>query len=68
LALGAWVTDVSFSCPGRNAAQLLSQYVPTYTYEFNDENAPLSFGLPPASFPLGSYHQWFGQNQAAIAP
>jgi para-nitrobenzyl esterase len=26
------------------------------TYEFNDANAPLSFGLVPASFPLGSYH------------
>ncbi len=58
LALGAWVTDVVFACPGRNAAQLLSQYVPTYAYEFNDENAPLSFGLssPPISFPLGAYH------------
>jgi para-nitrobenzyl esterase len=56
LALGAWTTDVSFSCPARKAAQSLSQYVPTYAYEFNDENAPLSFGLVPASFPLGSYH------------
>ncbi len=56
LALSAWVTDAAFSCPARNADQLLSQYVPTYTYEFNDENAPLSFGLVPASFPLGAYH------------
>jgi para-nitrobenzyl esterase len=57
LALGAWVTDGSFACPGRNAAQLLaSQHVPTYAYEFNDENAPLNFGLVPASFPLGAYH------------
>ena len=55
-ALAAWFTDLSFSCPARNAAQSLSSYVPTYAYEFNDENAPLSFGLPPASFPLGSYH------------
>jgi para-nitrobenzyl esterase len=56
LALGALGTDVVFACPARNAAQLLSQYVTTYAYEFNDENAPLSFGLAPASFPLGSYH------------
>lgn len=56
LALGAWVTDASFACPARNADQLLSQYVPTYTYEFNDKNAPLSFGLFPASFPFGAYH------------
>ncbi len=56
LALGALGTDVVFSCSGRNAALLLSQRVPTYTYEFNDANAPLSFGFVPASFPLGSYH------------
>ncbi|NOT53286.1 MAG: carboxylesterase family protein [Deltaproteobacteria bacterium] len=56
LALGAVGTDVVFSCPGRKAARSLSQYVPTYAYEFNDANAPLNFGLVPASFPLGSYH------------
>ncbi|MGE0820716.1 MAG: carboxylesterase/lipase family protein [Candidatus Binatia bacterium] len=58
LALGALGTDFLFSCPGRNAARLLSQHVPTYAYEFNDENTPisLSFGLAPATFPLGSYH------------
>jgi para-nitrobenzyl esterase len=56
LALGAVGTDVVFACPGRNAVQVLSQYVPTYASEFNDENAPLSFGLVPARFPLGSYH------------
>jgi para-nitrobenzyl esterase len=56
LALGAWMTDAFQACPGRNAAQLLSQYVPTYMYEFNDENAPLNDGLVPPSFPLGAYH------------
>src|SRR5260221_3432264 len=35
---------------------MLSQFVPTYAYEFNDENAPLSFGLVPVSFPFGAYH------------
>jgi len=56
LALGASGTDGSFSCPARRADQSLSRYVTTYTYEFNDENAPLEFGLVPASFPLGAYH------------
>lgn len=56
LALSAVSTDVAASCPGRNAALLLSQHVPTYAYEFNDANAPLSFGLVPASFPLDAYH------------
>jgi para-nitrobenzyl esterase len=56
LALGALGTDFVFDCPTLNANRLLSRYVPTYAYEFNDENAPLDFGLQPASFPLGAYH------------
>ena len=57
-ALGASGTDGLFSCPARNVDQALSKLVPTYAYEFNDENAP-----PPQSafgglltFPLGAYH------------
>ena len=56
LALGASGTDGLFSCPARHEDQSLSQFVPTYTYEFNDENAPLSLGVVPASFPFGAYH------------
>ncbi|HLW71029.1 MAG TPA: carboxylesterase/lipase family protein [Candidatus Binataceae bacterium] len=55
LALGANGTDGIFSCPARTGDQSLAQFVPTYTYEFSDENAPLGL-LPPASFPLGAYH------------
>jgi para-nitrobenzyl esterase len=54
LALGALGTDVVFACPARNASLSLSQYVPTYTYEFHDETAPSIF--PPLSFPPGDYH------------
>ena len=57
-ALGASGTDGIFSCPARNAIRSLSNFVTTYAYEFNDENAP-----PPQSafggsltFPLGAYH------------
>ena len=53
IALGASGTDGIFSCPARNADQLLSQFVKTYTYEFNDENAP---GFPGTNFPTGAYH------------
>jgi para-nitrobenzyl esterase len=56
LALGASGTDGLFSCPARLADESLSRYVTTYTYEFNDGNAPLEDGLVPASFPLGAYH------------
>jgi para-nitrobenzyl esterase len=55
LALGALGSDEIFVCPARNADRLLSHYVPTYTYEFNDENAPDLFD-PVPSFPLGAYH------------
>jgi para-nitrobenzyl esterase len=61
LALGALGTDVIFACTARNADLFLSQYVPTYAYEFNDENAPVFWDggnsfISPATFPLGAYH------------
>jgi para-nitrobenzyl esterase len=56
-ALGAAGTDGIFVCPARNADQLLSQFVTTYAYEFNDENAPpAQSSIPGLTFPLGAYH------------
>ena len=55
VALGALATDVVFSCNARLSSRFLSQYVPTYQYEFNDPNAPMLF-FPPSSFPTGAYH------------
>ena len=40
----------------QTAAQLLSQHVPTWVYEFNDADAPQRY-LPPASFPYGAHHE-----------
>jgi para-nitrobenzyl esterase len=55
--LGASGTDGIFACPARNADQLLSQFVTTFTYEFNDENAPpAQSSIPGLTFPLGAYH------------
>ena len=54
-ALTAIGTDALFACPGRRASQALSRYVPTYSYEFNDPNAPQLF-IGPASFPYHAYH------------
>jgi para-nitrobenzyl esterase len=54
-AFAAAVTDPVFSCSARLADQLLSTRVPTFAYEFNDENAPELF-LPPVSFPYGAAH------------
>jgi para-nitrobenzyl esterase len=54
-ALGAAGTDVVFACNARRDVQNLSQFVPTYQYEFNDEAAPNIF-LPALGYSLGAYH------------
>jgi para-nitrobenzyl esterase len=55
VALGAVGTDAIFACPALTADQALSKYVPTYAYEFSDENAPEVY-LPPLGFPYGAAH------------
>ena len=55
IALGAVGTDAIFACPALTIDRSVSQYVPTFGYEFNDENAPELF-LPPVSFPYGAAH------------
>ncbi|MEV4313725.1 carboxylesterase family protein [Actinocrispum sp. NPDC049592] len=54
LALSAVGTDAIFACPALKVDTVLSKYVPTFGYEFNDENAPPL--LPPVSFPQGAAH------------
>jgi para-nitrobenzyl esterase len=55
VALGAVGTDAIFACPALTIDQTVSKFVPTFAYEFNDENAPEDF-LPPVSFPYGAAH------------
>src|SRR6266700_3079705 len=55
VALGAVGTDAIFACYALTAEQSLARYVPTFAYEFNDENAPQLF-LPPVGFPYGAAH------------
>lgn len=55
LALGAVGTDAVFACPALTIDQSASRFVPTFAYEFNDENAPQDF-LPPVGFPYGASH------------
>jgi para-nitrobenzyl esterase len=54
-AVAAFGTDLTFACPARSANLSLSRFVPTFAYEFNDENAPQNF-LPPISIPYGAAH------------
>jgi para-nitrobenzyl esterase len=55
VALATLGTDGYFACPERNSVRSLAQYVTTWAYEFNDEQAPTLL-VPPASFPMGAYH------------
>ena len=55
IALGAVGTDAIFACPALTIDQSVSRFVPTFAFEFNDENAPEEF-LPPVSFPYGAAH------------
>jgi para-nitrobenzyl esterase len=56
VAMGAVGTDAIFACPALSAEDALSAYVPTYAYEFNDENAPQRY-LPPVGFAYGAAHE-----------
>ena len=50
LALSALVGDANFACPALQMDKWTSGRVPTFAYEFNDDNAPQRFApLPPAA-------------------
>jgi para-nitrobenzyl esterase len=71
LALGAVGTDAIFACPSLSVESSLSRFVPTFAYEFNDENAPERF-IPSVGFPYGAAHAselqyLFGLTTAPIA-
>jgi para-nitrobenzyl esterase len=58
-ALGAVGTDAGFACGALYTDQLLSMFVPTYAYEFNDPDPPNLLGVTfPVGFPdgLGAVH------------
>jgi len=55
IALATLGTDAAFACNSLAAASSLSQWVPTWGYEFNDPTAPMAI-LPPVSFPYGAWH------------
>ncbi len=55
LALSALATDAAFACNSRSVSRTFCLFVPTYSYEFDDVDAPQLF-LPPVSFPYGAAH------------
>jgi para-nitrobenzyl esterase len=61
VAFSALDTDQNFACPALQMDQWTSKYVPTFAYEFNDENAPERYLSPTqiyyANFPFGAAHE-----------
>jgi para-nitrobenzyl esterase len=73
LAVGAVGTDATYACPALSADTMLSKYVPTYAYEFSDEQAPEVFLPAIAGFSYGAAHAselqyLFGLHSAYPAP
>jgi para-nitrobenzyl esterase len=56
VALSALVGDVSFACPALQLDLWTSQWVPTFAYEFNDDNPPQRYD-PPVSGPPVATHK-----------
>jgi len=55
VAFSTLVGDASFACPALQIDQLTAQRVPTYAYEFNDDNAPLVFSGPIIPPPVATH-------------
>jgi len=55
VAFGTLVGDASFACPALQIDQLTAQRVPTYAYEFNDDNAPPIFSGPIIPPPVATH-------------
>ena len=50
VAFATLVSDANFACPALQVDRWTSQRVPTFAYQFNDDNAPERFApLPPAA-------------------
>ena len=55
VAFSTLVGDANFACPALQIDQWTSQRVPTYAYEFNDDNAPPIFTGPLLPPPVATH-------------
>jgi para-nitrobenzyl esterase len=55
VAFSALVGDANFACPALQIDTQTSQQVPTYAYEFNDDNAPPVFSGPIIPPPVATH-------------
>ena len=55
VAFSVLVGDANFACPALQIDQSASRRVPTFAYEFNDDNAPLRFSGPLVGPPVATH-------------
>ncbi|WP_281902613.1 carboxylesterase/lipase family protein [Phytohabitans aurantiacus] len=56
VALATVWTDAAWACPALATDRALARHVPTYGYEFADQDAPWAVDGAPPSFPTGAFH------------
>ena len=67
VALSTLVSDANFACPALQVERWTSERVPTFAYQFNDDNAPERFApLPPAATHSSELQYIFDQTNAPI--
>ena len=54
-AFSALVGDANFACPALQVDKWTSQRVPTFAYEFNDDDAPQRYAPPGAVAPVATH-------------
>ncbi len=54
-AFSTLVSDANFACPALQVDRWTSQRVPTFAYQFNDDNAPQRFAPPGALPPIATH-------------
>jgi para-nitrobenzyl esterase len=55
VAFSTLVSDANFACSALQVDRWTSRHVPTYAYQFNDDNAPVVIA-PPGHFPVVATH------------
>jgi para-nitrobenzyl esterase len=55
LAFSTLVSDANFACPALEVDRWTSERVPTFAYQFNDDNAPSRFADPTKLPPIATH-------------
>jgi para-nitrobenzyl esterase len=59
VAFSALVSDANFACPALQIDRWTAPWVPTFAYEFNDDNAPLRYPPPVTGPPVATHKSEF---------